>query len=285
MKFDEIGEWSEIKLEIIQKYASAYSTILAKRKEQIPQFQHVYIDGFCGAGQHISKRSGGMVKGSPLNALAIQPPFDEYYLIDMNGKKVEYLNQAIGPRPDVHLYQGDCSEILLRNVFPCVRYEDYRRGLCLLDPYGLHLKWDVIAKAGLSGVIEIFLNFPVMDMNRTALWNNPEKVAPDQATRMTGFWGDESWRQAAYQQVPTLFGPINKKIPGNFPIVEAFRERLKTQAGFKYVPEPVPMLNSKEAVIYYLFFASSNPTANKIIEGIFDSYRGGPPPKQLQLFD
>jgi hypothetical protein len=30
-RFDEIGFWSEIKLDIVRKYASAYSTIMAKQ--------------------------------------------------------------------------------------------------------------------------------------------------------------------------------------------------------------------------------------------------------------
>ena len=29
--------------------------------------------------------------------------------------------------------------------------------------------------------VEIFLNFPIMDMNRNALWRNPERVQADQA--------------------------------------------------------------------------------------------------------
>ena len=32
-KYDEIGYWSEVKLDIIRKYASAYSTIMNKQKE------------------------------------------------------------------------------------------------------------------------------------------------------------------------------------------------------------------------------------------------------------
>ncbi len=31
LKHDEVGYWSEIKLDIVKKYASAYSTILAKQ--------------------------------------------------------------------------------------------------------------------------------------------------------------------------------------------------------------------------------------------------------------
>lgn len=79
--FDEIGYWSEIKLQILQEYASAYSTILAARSN--PSLYHVYIDGFAGAGIHFAKSSNEFVLGSPMNALLVRPPFREYHLIAM----------------------------------------------------------------------------------------------------------------------------------------------------------------------------------------------------------
>jgi three-Cys-motif partner protein len=70
MKYGEIGEWSEIKLEIIKKYASAYTNILSKKAWCRG---YVYIDAFAGAGKHISKTTGNLVHGSPLNALRKLP--------------------------------------------------------------------------------------------------------------------------------------------------------------------------------------------------------------------
>jgi hypothetical protein len=55
--------------------------------------------------------------------------------------------------------------------------------------------------------------------------------------------------------------------------VEAFRDRLKKAAGFRFVPDPLPMRNSNNAVVYYLFFASQKPVAEKIIHEIFAKYR------------
>jgi three-Cys-motif partner protein len=72
LKFDEIGYWSEIKLDIVREYAQAYSTIMNAQKSIR---KHLYIDAFAGAGHHISKATRQFVKGSPLNALLIQPPF------------------------------------------------------------------------------------------------------------------------------------------------------------------------------------------------------------------
>ena len=91
MKFDEIGYWSEIKLDIIKEYAAAYSKILSAQKS--PALYHIYIDAFAGAGLHISKSTGDFIPGSPLNALLIEPPFKEYHLIDLDRKKVKLLGK------------------------------------------------------------------------------------------------------------------------------------------------------------------------------------------------
>jgi hypothetical protein len=60
---------------------------------------------------------------------------------------------------------------------------------------------------------------------------------------------------------------------GNNAIVEAFRSRLQRVAGFSFVPEPLPMKNSNNAVVYYLFLASPKAVAQRIIEDIFKRYR------------
>jgi len=44
-------------------------------------------------------------------------------------------------------------------------------------------------------------------------------------------------------------------------------------AGFKFVPEPLPMINSTGAVVYYLFFASPNENGGRIVGEIFNKYR------------
>ncbi len=267
---DEVGYWSEVKLDIVRKYATAYSTILSKQNG----FAHWYIDGFAGAGEHKSKTTGEMVPGSPLNALAVKPPFKHFYLIDLDGNRVAGLREKIGVRADVTLLEGDCNTVLA-DVLPRVAREKFLRALLLLDPYGLQLDWSVLALAGKLGTIDLFLNFPIMDMNRNALWRDPGGVAADDAARMTRFWGDESWKTVAYKPArqKNLFGADDIEKQSNDAIVEAFRERLKKVAGFANVPVPMPMRNSSNAVVYYLFFASQNATANKVVNDIFKKHR------------
>lgn len=271
LKFDQIGYWSEIKLDIIKEYAAAYSKILSAHKQV--SLYHVYIDAFAGAGVHIAKETGKLVAGSPLNALEVQPPFREYHFIDLDGGKVAFLKATVGGRKDVHFYEGDCNVKLLAEVFPQVKYSDYRRALCLLDPYGLHLKWSVVETAARMKSVEIFLNFPVADMNRNVFWRNPEGVDGTDIQRMNEFWGDDSWKTVAYMTVPTLFGPSDEKAHVE-EVAKAFGRRLQEVAGFEYVADPMPMRNTKGVILYYLFFASQKPVARKIVDDIFDKYRG-----------
>lgn len=270
-EFDEIGHWSEIKHDIIKQYAAAYSKIISGWK--YTEFHHVYIDAFAGPGKHLSKKTHLQVDGSPSIALNIDPPFKQYYFIEKDPEKAQELECLVKNRPNVKVFCGDCNDVLLKDVFPYVQYKDHCRGLCLLDPYGLHLNWNIMIEAGKMESIEIFLNFPISDMNRNVLWHEKEKVDKQDIKRMNDFWGDESWARVAYSPQPNLFGEIIELKSGNNTMAQAFRERLKSKAGFKNVPKPIPMRNSNNATIYYLFFASHNDTGSKIATDIFNKYR------------
>jgi three-Cys-motif partner protein len=268
-KFDEIGYWSELKLEIVAKYGAAYTKAFANS----PRLKKYYIDGFSGAGMHISKMTGTPIEGSPTRALKVTPPFDAFCFIDLNADKADYLGTVCGDRSDVDIHAGDSNAYLTKTVLPAIQYQKFTRALCLLDPYALDLDWQVIHQAGQSRAIDLLLNFPVMDMNRNAIWRHPEKVPSAGIDRMNRFWGDESWRQAAYAEARqgNLFGTEIIK-QGNEEIVAAFRDRLNKVAGFDYVADPLPMRNSRNAIVYYLFLASPKAVAEKIIRDIFRKY-------------
>jgi three-Cys-motif partner protein len=136
----------------------------------------------------------------------VDPPFNHYHFIDLDGEKTAYLREITKGLPNVTVHNGDCNQLLKTKILPDLTYRNYRRGLCILDPYGLDLNWEIIEMTGRSGAIDLFLNFPVMDMNRNALWRNQAKVSSENIARMNAFWGDESWRKVAYVEIRTLFG-------------------------------------------------------------------------------
>jgi len=108
-----------------------------------------------------------------------------------------------------------------------------------------------------------------------SLRKNPDNVSLVQLERMNAYWPD-GWRNTLYQKPPGLlpgFDDLEEKV-SNEDVAAAYRKRLREVAGFKYVPEPIPMRNSRGAIVYYLFFASSNKTGPEIVADIFGNYRG-----------
>jgi three-Cys-motif partner protein len=275
MKLDNIGIWSEIKLDIIKEYANAFTKIM---KSQKWCKGYIYIDAFAGPGVHISKRTGEYVPGSPLNALEIDNRFTEYHYIDIDKEKAETLNTLTAERGNIKIYQEDCNWILTEKIFPSLPFESQKRALCILDPYGLHLYWETVIAAAKLKTVEIFLNFPLMDMNRNVLHKDLLSADQEQIERMNKFCGTEEWQDLLYKEDDQmrLFGDTYriKIVDSNIKLGDWFRkERLKKTAGFEYVPEPVLMRNSKGGPLFFLFFATYNKTGNKIVSDIFNKYR------------
>jgi three-Cys-motif partner protein len=278
LKFDKIGLWSEIKLEIIKKYANAFACVM---KNQSWCKGYAYIDAFAGPGIHISRGTGDFVPGSPLNALNIENPFTEYHFIDIDKNKAQALETLTQGRSNIQIYPEDCNEALVGKVFPRFQYKSKTRALCVLDPYGLHLHWETILEAARLKTIEIFLNFPLMDMNRNVLHKDLYNVDRDQIERMNRFCGTVEWQDILYvedQQTHLFQDPGEsyriKVFDSNIKLGAWFKNRrLENAAGFEFVPEPVLMRNSKGGPLFFLFFASHKETGKKIVNDIFNRYR------------
>jgi three-Cys-motif partner protein len=270
VKLDEIGVWSEIKIAILREYACVFTRIL---KAETWCKGCCYIDAFAGAGMHISKTTGEMVPGSPLNALFVEPKFDRIVLIDLDTEKVESLKAVCGNDKRVEIEPGDCNEIILNKIVPSLPYSSYWRGLCVLDPYGIHgkiLRWQTIKELAELRTVDIFLNFPLMDINRNTLRKRLANADDADVAAFTEFCGTEDWKKEMYQK--DLFGdPV--KSGNNRTLAEWFRKRIKAVCGFKFVPEPILMKNSKGGKLYFLYFASHQSVAHKVILDIFNKYR------------
>ena len=120
----------------------------------------------------------------------------------------------------------------------------------------------------------MFINFSIMDANRNILFEDLSIAKPEDIARMNAFWGDEQWKELLYKKQKNLFGEVHEIRTDNFKkLALEYKERLKKVAGFKYVPEPILMRNTRNGPLYYLYFVSQNNVANKIVNDIFDKYR------------
>jgi three-Cys-motif partner protein len=137
------------------------------------------------------------------------------------------------------------------------------------------LDWKVVFAAGRDRAIELFINFPVYDININVLKGNPSKVSPADVSRMDRFWGDRSWYNLIYEAEPDLLdGTRDQKVRSIKALVTAYMQRLQKVAGFNYVPKPLPIRLPSGVILYYLFFASPNNTGRKIVDWIFRHHGG-----------
>ena len=97
-------------------------------------FHHGYIDAFSGPGLHIRKGGSDEIQGSPLVALSVKPPFDEYHFIDLDGEKVDFLRGQIGDRRDVKFYKADSNLVMLESVLPRFSYAKRTRAVVRFGP-------------------------------------------------------------------------------------------------------------------------------------------------------
>jgi three-Cys-motif partner protein len=172
------------------------------------------MDAFAGTGRPLARDAERYINGSPRVALTIQHPFHSYTFIEKTPWRVQRLRGLVDEFPDrdIRIREGDCNHIITTEITPRIRYERFSRGLIFLDPFGMDAEWSTIEQIAETRALEIFMNFPVMALNRTALPNDPNALTEAQIEQMNRFWGSTEWRGDIYEEIPTLFGPIEKKI-------------------------------------------------------------------------
>ena len=274
MKQDDIiGPWSENKLQLLGKYLHAY-TVIMQGQSWCRNGYH-YIDAFAGTGKARARDEERYIDGSPRVALTVQHPFHSYTFIEKTPWRVDRLRELETEFPDrnIRIHEGDCNHIITTEITPRIRYERFNRGLIFLDPFSMGTEWSTIEQVAGTRALEIFINFPVMALNRTVLPNDPNALTAAQIERMNRFWGTAEWRGDIYKEVPTLFGPLEMKIQRTTGqrLGQLFKKRLEEV--FPYVTVPLVMTNSKNAPLYCLIFAGHNPTGARIIRDIFKRFQ------------
>lgn len=266
---DAIGPWSELKHEMVAYYATVYSSILSRAGNG--SFHHYYIDGYASAGYNRRKNTGDLVMGSPLRVLGVIPPFEKHFFVELDESKFRELRKHCASHKNVEVIHGDANIVLPQQIFPAVRFSRFERAFCLLDPYNeVALDWKTIVAASNTKTIDLLMHFPIYSMNIQVL-RKDKNYSPEQAARLTRFWGDESWQEAAYATGEMLFADMQCKVD-NDRFVQAFCERLKINAGFLGVSKPIPMKSMQNNTIYYLIFASNNKTGVDVINRVANRF-------------
>ena len=267
-----IKPWSKDKLELLAKYLHAYTTLM---RPQRWLKGCAFVDSFAGAGQFHDPDTLEYVDGSPLVALGCDPPFDEYWFIDLSATKIRALQSHVtaAGAPQVAFRQGDANDILVREIVPRIRYETFRRGFVFLDPYGLQVRWNTVQALAQTRALDVFVNFPIMGINRLI----PRESLPDSQAlgRLQSIFQDTAWIESLYTSQGNLFGETawvrNRMDARN--LAERYVHDLRGL--FPHVSQSVIMRNSTSSPLYALFLASHNATAVTITNSILRSYSSG----------
>lgn len=266
---DTIGSWSVDKHELLRKYLQAYVTVF---KNQTWCKGYEYIDAFAGTGKPKSRDEQRYVDGSPGVALGLPQPFTKYHFIESSSwriKKLEGLRSEF-PKLQVEIYPGDCNNVLRTRIVPELAMKNFKRAIAFLDPFGMQIEWNTLEDVARAETIEVFLNFPVMGINRNVRLRRKEDIAPSVRERMDRFWGTD-WEAELYEERQTLFGPEEIRIKqSGKDLGRRFQKRLREI--FPHCTVPVLMTNSKNAPLYCLVFAGHNQTGVKIADDIFGRF-------------
>jgi three-Cys-motif partner protein len=287
-----VGPWAADKLERLQKYLNAYTTIMQKQRWCKGFY---YIDAFAGPGEHEvrgSQKTQGLLldvakfgqqqeehrrflAGSPQVALEIEHPFTAYVFIEHSSARVAALTRlekSYGNSRRIYIRQSDCNRYLRENIVSNRQLDwSNNRALVFLDPFGMQVPWETVELLGKTNAIEIFLNFPVGMAIQRMLPRNTEKLTSARRKKLDQYFGSPDWFDIVYRTEPTLFGETaeEKFEKSGKKLVKWYGERLRKVFG--HVSRAALFRNTKGGHLYYLLLASPNQTAVKIADHILSA--------------
>lgn len=135
-----------------------------------------------------------MILGSPLQALAVEPPFDKYIFCEAISENLEALKIRVTrhfPAANVAYVEGDCdlraSDILAE--IPPGSKDNTVLTLCFADPFDIGLKFGTIKTLSSRFVDFIVLLAVYSDANRAY-----RRYVMEDAVKVDQFLGSSTWR-------------------------------------------------------------------------------------------
>lgn len=266
------GSHTERKLDAVQRYLEAYVTVMKKQS-----FTLSYVDGFAGSGA--SQALGDVVEqsllrddlldalsiieGSPARALKINPPFDRYIFVDTNSENIRSLEELKLQHSDrnIDLSDENANEWFQRFA-TFIQDRRNERAVVFLDPFGLSVKWDTVAKLAGTEKVDLWYLVPVHGMSRQI---KSDGTFLPSAARIDELWGSDDWRAKAVRRaepIEDLFGQIDEryeKTARAAQFSDMFRDRLATVfkggVSTRYLPLGKGRLHE-----FSLMFACANPS-------------------------
>lgn len=187
------GTWTTQKLDYLARYIYAFETSM-RQKWPVRN----YIDLLAGPGKNRVRGTGEILLGSPLLALTTQYPFTGYFFVDLAAENTQALQLRCAASPNckrADIRTGDCND-LVNDIVALIKREEWRSlNLAFLDPEGLELRWETVAKLATVRRMDLIINYPEGGLNRYMR----QAFETDSQTAVDHFFGDREWRKI-YQE-------------------------------------------------------------------------------------
>ena len=273
------GEWTRQKLQIIEDYLKAYTTVLKNQS-----FHLYYVDAFAGTG-YVNVESGevtqakllaledgwdgeaaNVLKGSARRAIEVDDkPFDEFIFVELNfdyAVELSKLKYEFSDRK-IHVVSEDANQFLPawcseRNQQLGTPWRG-ERAVIFLDPFATEVDWQTVQRISETKSVDLWILFPLSALTRMM----PTGREPDEANmaNLNRVFGSDEWQVGLYrtQVQPTLFGDETLIVRDDQQaIVDLYLEKL--QGIFPAVANtPKWFRNSRNSPLFAFMFASANP--------------------------
>ena len=282
------GDWTVLKLNCISRYYGAYTTALKWQPSKERPFRLVYIDAFAGTG-YVNLKSGHLagesVEGSAIRALKVDnKPFDELILVESDLGKAKSLEETASEfNRNVRVIRGDANDVVPEI---CGNLREHDRAVVLFDPFSISLHWKTLEAAADTRHCDVWYLFPLGDVRRDLTRRNRPERLTTAGQRLTAALGTDAWYDQYAQRAPKeadaaqqneFWSAVKPKDVSKLDLWESpegtdwilriLRNSLKRTFGMDPVIVP-ELVNSRNAAMFSLVFATSNPDAVELASKI-----------------
>lgn len=269
------------KLETVERYLKTYTTAL-----KFQAFELLYVDACAGSGSSVPKAAfevsssnqtllegfppavvdtDGIIVGSAIRALGVNPPFHRYLLNDVKQSNVNALRRSISEdfphlSGRVDLTRLDANQ-MLRDI--CASFDWKRtRAVVFLDPFGLQINYETLELLGRTKAVDLWYLVPVFAMYRQVSGNG--QINADGGPRVDAALGTSAWRDVAVVEETStdLFNQPQFRSKRAVDIAwfeKVAKERLSDAFGGRVLEETLP-LGRNGIQEFSLMFAWANPS-------------------------
>jgi len=158
-----VGLWAKDKYFYLNRYFEIFTSAM----KDIWKGELYYIDLFAGCGRCRIRETGEEIDGSALVSLSVKYPFKKYIMVELDADAVSALKKRVEKTPykdRVKIIQGDCNEKIDKVM---AEIADRSLSLAVVDPTGLHIKFNTLDNLTKDRRIDLVITFPEgMDIKR-----------------------------------------------------------------------------------------------------------------------